>query len=90
LPAQAGNRVVIGHWAQTINLSEKQKRILQFFNASSSSEQRKAIIEQYGVVYLFHGPNEQGLGLYDPAADPLWQLAFKNDRIAIYRTTLGH
>lgn len=90
VPAWAGNRVVIGHWAQTINLSEKQKRILQFFNASSSSEQRKAIIEQYGVVYLFHGPNEQGLGLYDPAADPLWQLAFKNDRIAIYRTTLGH
>jgi hypothetical protein len=90
LPAWAGNRVVSGHWAQTINLPEKQKRLQQFFDISISTEQREAIIEQYGVIYLFYGPNEQELGPYNPSADPLWCLVFDNGRIAIYRTGLSH
>jgi hypothetical protein len=90
VPAWAGNRVVSGHWAQTINLPEKQKSLQQFFDSSISAEQREAIIEQYRVVYLFYGPNEQELGLYNPSADPLWRLAFYNGKIAIYQTTLSY
>jgi hypothetical protein len=87
VPAWAGNRVVTGHWAQTVRVKDKQRDVQRFFAAATPAELRQEIVQKHGVVYLFHGPNERNLGDYDPSNDPLWELAFNNGHIAIYRSS---
>jgi hypothetical protein len=88
IPAWAGNRVFLGHWDQTISYSEKEKAVERFLDAETAPERRRTLVEQYGVVYLFHGPNEREIGDYDPDDDPFWEPVFANDQITIYQTTL--
>lgn len=90
IPAWAGKRVVIGHYAETIRFEEKASAVLEFFALDTPDEVRRAIVQRFGVAYLFYGPNEQALGDYDPSGDPLWQCAFTNDHITLYRSTINH
>lgn len=85
VPAWAGNRVVIGHWAETLDVAEKKREVERFFDAATSPQAREEIVEKYGVRYLLYGPNERSLGGYDPGADPLWARAFANEGVRIYR-----
>ncbi|NIV38402.1 MAG: hypothetical protein GWN58_55990 [Anaerolineae bacterium] len=87
IPAWAGNRVVIGHGAETIKLEEKDRAVRSFFQDSTSPQVRNEIIQQYGVRYLYHSPNERFLGDYDPGADPVWEPVFANEEVTVYRYT---
>jgi hypothetical protein len=89
LPVWAGNRVVIGHWAETIRLAEKEQEIEEFFGAATSPDTRQEIIQRNDIRYLYYGPNERGLGGYDPDADPSWEVVFVNDQVQVYRLKPG-
>jgi hypothetical protein len=89
IPAWAGNRVVMGHWAETIDLGEKMRDAERFFDGSTSSLVRGGIVRRYKVHYLYYGPYERHLGDYDPGSDPDWRPVFANEEITIYRHILA-
>jgi len=78
VPAWAGNRVVVGHWAETLRLGEKQRNVTEFFDLNTAPRRRSEIRDEYDARYLLHGQWERRLGAYDPARDtehwrPVWQ-----------------
>ena len=53
IPAYTGRKVVLGHWGNTNFAEEKAKEVYRFFEPVTSSADRKAIIEKYGVGYYW-------------------------------------
>jgi hypothetical protein len=85
--AQAGQRVVLGHWAETANYEEKETAVSQFFTGSTTDTWRDELLLNYGVNYVWYGPREKELGSFDPASSPYLELVYENDTIQIYRVT---
>jgi hypothetical protein len=52
-PAWAGNRVVYGHPFETIDATQKRAEVDRFYTAGASSAERAALLERYGVHYVF-------------------------------------
>ena len=82
--AQAGNRVVLGHWAETVAVGEKETAVRQFFAPQTTDGQRQALLQQYAVRYVWHGPREQALGTFNPASVPYLHPTYHNDTITLY------
>lgn len=64
--AHAGNPVALGHWAETVDYDNKVAEVAHFFAADTPDEWRRALLDRYNVVYVWHGPREQALGDFDP------------------------
>lgn len=82
--AYTGLRVVVGHWAETGNFAQKEAEVAQFFSAAATDMQRQALLQQYDVAYVWHGPREQELGSFDPQNAPYLHPVYHNDTITIY------
>ncbi|NKQ34627.1 MAG: hypothetical protein HF973_03325, partial [Chloroflexi bacterium] len=80
-------RVVLGHWAETVNYAEKETAVTQFFTASTANTWRDDMLLTYGVNYVWYGPREKELGSFNPASSPYLELVYENDTIQIYRVT---
>lgn len=85
IAGQAGQRVVLGHWAETANYQTKETAVSQFFNQATSETWRTDFLRQYGVNYIWYGPREQALGSFDPGTLPASELVYQNDTIKIYK-----
>jgi hypothetical protein len=83
-----GHRVVLGHWAETVDYQGKQAAVALFYAAETSDGERRALAEVWGVDYVFHGVDEHALGDYDPATTSWLELVFQSGAVAIYRVTL--
>ncbi len=70
IPSMAGNRVVIGHWAETMEHDQKAREVTEFFDASTTPARREKIVARHDVRYVFLGPYETALGSYSPAQEP--------------------
>ncbi|MBI1783648.1 hypothetical protein HYR69_00765 [Candidatus Sumerlaeota bacterium] len=86
IPAFAGNRVVLGHWAETVYREKVEAEVKRFFDPRTNSADREAMVRRWGVGYIFlSGRNEFELGGYDPYLDPEhWRLVFQNLAIRIF------
>lgn len=74
--ARAGNYVVLGHWAETMDYESKVQAVAQFFAAETGDGWRREFLEEQHVVYAWYGPQEMELGDFEPrAADYLRSLA---------------
>jgi hypothetical protein len=58
IPAHTNKRVVAGHWAETVNYPRKVQAIESFFDPDTSSQERSAILREFGVRYVVAGPQE--------------------------------
>jgi hypothetical protein len=47
-------------------------------------EQRRALLREYEVRFVFHGPDERQLGEFDPAEAPYLALRYQNEDTAVY------
>jgi uncharacterized membrane protein len=88
IPARIGHRVFWGHWAETIRLGEKEELIRAFFDRRTDDQERLAILNEYGIVYLFYGPGERALGDLQPMNKPYLVESFANQGVTIFR--VGH
>ena len=88
IPGWSGNKVFIGHWAETINTSEKFK-LLNLFFQSENDQIRKNILATYNIKYLFYGPEEQRLGHFNPFNELYLLEVFKNPRVSIFQVKDG-
>lgn len=96
-PAYSGRRVVIGHWAETLDARHKfEEENWPFFKAEMSPAERAAMLDRRRVTILLMTSAERRLGSvkggpgpYDPETmDPgQWTLVWVGDGIFIYRRT---
>lgn len=82
--AQAGNRVVLGHWAETVAREEKETAVRHFFAPQTTHRQRQTLLQRYAVRYVWHGPREQAIGSFNPATAPYLRPVYHNDTIILY------
>lgn len=85
VPVLAGNRVFLGHWAQTVGFYDKQNRVARLFDASVDDTERIETLRTFGVDYVFYGPAERALGQYDPSESPLFSVVLSSPQVTIYR-----
>lgn len=83
--ARAGNQVVAGHWAETIRYDEKIAEVAQFYAGETDDSWRQALLKQYNVRYVWHGPREQMIGTFKPETAVYLQPVYQNETITIYR-----
>jgi hypothetical protein len=91
IPGFAGNTVVWGHWAQSVDLAERQQWITNLFNAHADWTDPNRAHEFWGtdIQYIFaDGPLKQSL----EQGRPRWQIilndaevVFTNRSLVIYK-----
>jgi hypothetical protein len=69
LPARAPVRVVIGHGPETADLDVLLPAVGRFFSSGNDEERRQLLAEQR-VNYVFWGPAERELGTWNPGQLP--------------------
>jgi hypothetical protein len=84
IPARIGHRVFMGHWTETVDLASKRAAAERFYGAATDDE-RRAMLRQYGIVYVFHGPRERAMGDFDPAKADYLTLVFTSHDVNIYQ-----
>jgi uncharacterized membrane protein len=50
----------------------------------TSDARRGQIIRDYGVRYVFYGPQERALGGFDPASSSLFERVFTSPLVQVY------
>jgi hypothetical protein len=85
MPAWAPVRVLIGHGPESAGLEDLQPRVEHFFKESTTDEDRRALIDEFGVSYLFYGPAERSLGTWAPASAPFLERIYEDDPYVIFR-----
>lgn len=66
LPARVRARVFLGHGPETVRFGEKKALVARFFDATTDDAWRRALLEEYGIDYVFWGPVEREVGDFDP------------------------
>jgi hypothetical protein len=87
IPAWAGNRVFMGHIIETVQVERKKELAASFFQADSGDGFRQALLAEYGIRYVFHGPRERQLGDFDPSRCKYLVPAYQNAEVTIYRVS---
>ncbi|MBK7896068.1 MAG: hypothetical protein IPJ90_14570 [Anaerolineaceae bacterium] len=82
--AWAGQRVMLGHWAETVDFVGKETAVHQFFAAETSHAWRQDLLDQFDIVYVWYGPREKELGTFDPATASYLNPVFQNESITIF------
>ncbi len=90
VPGLAGNKVYLGHWAQTVDFFTKQANVKKFFQPDISAEDRRSVLEQYNVKYVIYGREEKSLGSVDPDQLPYLTIVFETQNTKIYRTNFDN
>lgn len=88
IPGRIGHRVVIGHWAETVDYAGKLRSVESFFGTEMVNADRIDLLSGWGVAYVFFGPEEQGLGDFDPTNVDYLVPVYRNDVCAIYRVAM--
>lgn len=82
--ARAGNRVFTGHWAETVEWAEKFEQAARFYDEMSTDLWRQELMEEFDIVYVWHGQKERETGGYDPAQAAYLKPVFENADVVIY------
>ena len=83
VPALAGQRVVYGHPYETVQATQREQQVKDFY---AGTIDRAGLLREYDVAYVIVGPRERALGQIDPAALPLQEVFTAGD-VKVYRVT---
>lgn len=83
--SHAGQRVVVGHWAETMAFAQKQAEVAQFYAAETADSWRQELLAHYQVEYVWHGPRERNLGGFEPQTAVYLRPIYQNQTITIYQ-----
>ena len=84
LAARSGVRVVVGHWAETISFVEKEAAVEAVFDEGTAGDDRRALLDSYGVDFVWWGPRERALGSYRPQQATYLQPVYDRNGITIF------
>jgi len=85
LPGVAGNKVFIGHWAETLHYADKLKAVRWFFSARPQAGERREFVQANGLRYVLYTPNEAALGPFSPAASSEFEQIFARPEAILFR-----
>lgn len=85
IPARIGHRVVMGHGMETVGYEEKREAVTRFYTAATPDVERLALLEMWGVAYVFHGPYERALGEFDPDHSDHLERVFRQGDVSLYK-----
>ena len=66
LPAWAPLRTLVGLGPESLNLEELNRRITCFYSEACPPGERLALLDEFGVNYVWLGPAEKALGDWNP------------------------
>lgn len=89
MPAWAAVHTVIGHGPESVHLKELKPRVEAFFRAETSPEERKALLQEFRIQYVFWGPEERSSGSWDPASMPELERIYQNTTCQVFRVCLS-
>lgn len=84
IAARTGQRVVLGHWAETVDFVNKETAVAQFFNQQTSHTWRQDFLKEFNISHVWYGPREQALGDFDPASAAYLTAVYQNKAITIF------
>jgi hypothetical protein len=84
IPGLTGDRAFLGNGVMTLDFNHKREMVKAFFDPETTDSERRALIREYGICYVFYGPAERALGRYDPGASSLFVEVFSSPRVRLY------
>jgi hypothetical protein len=84
IPAETGAHAFLAHWAQTVDYYGKEAAVARFFDVATPEQERRQIVADFGVDYVFWGPMEQAIGNYILSDDANFQVMFTQGNVAIF------
>jgi hypothetical protein len=88
IPGLTGNKIFLGHWAQTVEFRRKRDELAAFFRAATSDETRIATLQRCGVRYVVHGRGERALGTFAPQQAAYLEPVLSVGETELYRVRL--
>ena len=85
--ARAGNRVFIGHWAETVNWKDKYDQVSLFFDNAADDEWRESLIDEFGIDYVWYGRKEREIGDFNPEKSLYLIPAYAHDDVVIFKVS---
>jgi len=79
-----GHRVVLGHWAETVDYEEKRNQVSTFYAAGTPGSEQLELLERWDVCYVYVGPEERILGDFDPNHTGSLVEVFRRGDVTIY------
>ena len=89
LPTRALCRVVVGQQFATLDPLGKLDRIQRFFQAETADEERRAMLEEYGVTVVYYGRWERAMGEFNPGSASYLDEIQREGQTAVYRVEGG-
>ena len=89
IAARAGNRVMLGHWAETVDWQRKMDQVERFYYTATDDTWRVALLRDYRIAYVFWGTGERDLGAFDPEGASYLERVFANETARVYRVRAG-
>ena len=89
IPAWTDLRVFIGHGSETLHYREKQGLVQRFFRPDTPDLWRRSLLDEFGIEYLFYGPQERELGGWSPATAPFLFPIYEQGGYTLYRVLPG-
>jgi hypothetical protein len=87
IPAQTDLIAFAGHGPETIHATEKRTVIERFFQAETSDIWRESVLSDYQIAFLFYGPQEHALGVWQPESAPYLACIYAKNGYEIFRVT---
>jgi hypothetical protein len=84
IPVYTPLRAYLGLSTETVSYREKRYRVERFFRLETSDAERRDLLAEGDVRYVFVGPPERALGSFDPAAAPFLARRFESGAYAVY------
>lgn len=84
VPGWTGAHAFLAHGAGTLAFNAKRSMTERFYAADTSDQERREILDHYGVRYVFQGPAERLLGSFDPDGAAYLRIAFTSTNTRIF------
>ena len=84
IPGLTGDQAFLGNAVMTLDFNRKRDQVAAFFGDGMTEAERAALLRQYDVRYVFHGPAERALGPYNPARASFLEPAFRAGEVVVY------
>ena len=84
IPAYAPVYVVIGHGPESVGLAELKPRVDAVYAAATEDAERRALLDEFTVDYIFWGPHESALGDWNPAEADDLEIVYQSGAYAIF------
>ena len=82
------HKAFIAHWSGTVDFLGKREVVARFFDPRTPIEEKRAVLEDYAIDYLFYGRREREAGDLDPLL-PLEPI-FRREEVSVFRVISEH